>query len=256
MSWSYRKRIKIIPGVYLNLSKSGISTSIGVKGANVTFSKEGTYLNTGIPGTGIYNRSKISFEGENNHTPIPFASLLNDLPNTIFSAEIHTITSEGMEGLKEAIIVAQEQRKDLQNDLSHINSSLNMSKVKLTLSYIFLYGLINKAILKKIKVDIQAKKEAIVQLEQQIENCYVNIDVDFESSMHDKYEKVVESLRTFVSQSRFGMLRLLYFRIQKLLVHQTSTLVVKKGVRFGIKAIPDIKSKFEPLWLRHCNRTP
>jgi len=100
-----------------------------------------------------------------------------------------------MEGLKEAIIVAQEQRKDLQNDLSHINSSLNMSKVKLTLSYIFLYGLINKAILKKIKVDIQAKKEAIVQLEQQIENCYVNIDVDFESSMHDKYEKVVESFQ-------------------------------------------------------------
>jgi hypothetical protein len=98
MSWSYRKRIKIIPGVYLNLSKSGISTSIGVKGANVTFSKEGTYLNTGIPGTGIYNRSKISFEGENNHTPIPFASLLNDLPNTIFSAKSIQLQAKAWKG--------------------------------------------------------------------------------------------------------------------------------------------------------------
>lgn len=31
MAWSFRKQIKIIPGVHLNLSNSGISTSVGVK---------------------------------------------------------------------------------------------------------------------------------------------------------------------------------------------------------------------------------
>lgn len=36
MAWSYRRRIKIIPGVHLNFSKSGISTTIGVKGASLT----------------------------------------------------------------------------------------------------------------------------------------------------------------------------------------------------------------------------
>lgn len=60
MAWNYRRRVKVIPGVYLNLSKSGISTSVGVKGASLTFSKNGTYLNQSIPGLGIYNRQKFS----------------------------------------------------------------------------------------------------------------------------------------------------------------------------------------------------
>jgi hypothetical protein len=55
----YRKRVKIAKGLYINLSGSGASLSIGTKGASVTIGKKGTYLNTGIPGTGIYNRKKI-----------------------------------------------------------------------------------------------------------------------------------------------------------------------------------------------------
>jgi AAA+ superfamily predicted ATPase len=60
MGWNYRKRIKIFPGVHLNVSKRGVSTSFGIRGASVTVGKNGTYLNTGIPGTGIYNRQKLS----------------------------------------------------------------------------------------------------------------------------------------------------------------------------------------------------
>ena len=60
MAWNFRKWIKIAPGVHLNLSKSGISTSIGPKGSKVTFGKNGTYLNKGIPGTGLYSREKLS----------------------------------------------------------------------------------------------------------------------------------------------------------------------------------------------------
>lgn len=59
MSWNYRKRVKIAPGVHLNFSKNGVSTSIGPKGAKVTFGKNGTYMSTSIPGTGLYNRQKI-----------------------------------------------------------------------------------------------------------------------------------------------------------------------------------------------------
>ncbi|MEJ0032772.1 MAG: DUF4236 domain-containing protein [Bacteroidota bacterium] len=53
MAWSYRRRVKIIPGVYLNFSRKGISTSVGVRGASLTFGYNGTYLNAGIPGTGF-----------------------------------------------------------------------------------------------------------------------------------------------------------------------------------------------------------
>ena len=61
MSILFRRRIKIIPGVRLNISKSGLSASVGVSGASVTFGgRGGTYANLGIPGTGIYTRKKIA----------------------------------------------------------------------------------------------------------------------------------------------------------------------------------------------------
>ena len=60
MAWNFRKRVKVFPGVHLNFSKRGVSTSIGPKGAKITLGKRGTYLNTSIPGTGLYSRQKIS----------------------------------------------------------------------------------------------------------------------------------------------------------------------------------------------------
>lgn len=68
MSWSFRRRIKIAPGVHLNFSKSGISTTFGVRGASITKGKKGTYLNTSIPGTGIYQRKKIGDTSNSSHT--------------------------------------------------------------------------------------------------------------------------------------------------------------------------------------------
>ena len=59
MGFRFRKSFKLMPGVRVNLSKSGISTTVGTRGASVNISKRGTYLNTGIPGTGISSRSQI-----------------------------------------------------------------------------------------------------------------------------------------------------------------------------------------------------
>ena len=68
MGWRFRKSVKIAPGIRLNFSKSGISTSVGVKGARITFGPDGTYVNTGIPGTGLYNREKVTFKHSENTT--------------------------------------------------------------------------------------------------------------------------------------------------------------------------------------------
>ena len=59
----FRKRIKVAPGVNLNLSKSGVSGTFGVKGASVNVEKNGVYANTGIPGTGIYDRKRLDSAG-------------------------------------------------------------------------------------------------------------------------------------------------------------------------------------------------
>ncbi|MDP2504510.1 MULTISPECIES: DUF4236 domain-containing protein [unclassified Oceanobacter] len=59
MGLRFRKRITIMPGVRLNLSGSGVSTSIGPRGLSLTLGRRGTYINAGLPGTGLYYRTRI-----------------------------------------------------------------------------------------------------------------------------------------------------------------------------------------------------
>jgi len=54
----YWKRIKILPGVYMNLGKSGISFSFGIKGLKYTKGKNNERLTFGIPGTGLFYTKK------------------------------------------------------------------------------------------------------------------------------------------------------------------------------------------------------
>jgi hypothetical protein len=43
--WKFRKRIRILPGITYNLSKKGVSTTIGVKGLSINKNKKGTHSN-------------------------------------------------------------------------------------------------------------------------------------------------------------------------------------------------------------------
>ena len=60
MGFRFRKSIKLFPGLRLNLSKSGVSASVGVKGATVNISDRGTRGTVGIPGSGISYSEKLS----------------------------------------------------------------------------------------------------------------------------------------------------------------------------------------------------
>lgn len=52
MGFRFRRSIRIMPGVRLNVGKRGFSASVGVRGAHVTVSEHGTRSTVGIPGTG------------------------------------------------------------------------------------------------------------------------------------------------------------------------------------------------------------
>ena len=52
--FSFRRRVKILPGLSLNFGKRGITTSIGPRGAKLTLGgQRGPRATLGIPGTGI-----------------------------------------------------------------------------------------------------------------------------------------------------------------------------------------------------------
>lgn len=252
MAWSYRKRIKIIPGVHLNISKSGISTSIGVRGASMNFSSNGTYLNTGIPGTGLYNRRKIAGK---NEAPIPDHK--NEQPtalaDNIFSADIQEITSQDMQGVKEAIITAHNQRKELISDSRKIKASLNASRLNLAVSYWLIYGILIRSVSKKIKADILAKQQALTQLNENIENCYVKLDIEFDPDIKSKYDTLLASFKQLSKSVKIWDVTGSYSQDKKQTRSAADATVSRKEVSFGTMAVPEIKSVFEPLWLKNAN---
>ena len=68
----FRKSIKLLPGAKLNLSKSGVSASIGPKGATVNLSPgKKTRITAGIPGTGLSHTESIGSDPSPMNLPAP-----------------------------------------------------------------------------------------------------------------------------------------------------------------------------------------
>src|SRR5437870_650582 len=52
------RRKELVPGLRLNVSKSGPSLSFGVRGAHVTVGRRGVTRTVGVPGTGVFYTSR------------------------------------------------------------------------------------------------------------------------------------------------------------------------------------------------------
>lgn len=62
MGTRFSKRAKIIPGVTLNIGKTGSSISVGGHGFKKTYSKNGVRTTVGIPGTGLSHTTYRKYE--------------------------------------------------------------------------------------------------------------------------------------------------------------------------------------------------
>ena len=70
MGFRFWRRIKIAPGLTLNLSKSGGSLSFGPRGAKFTVGSRGKRATVGIPGTGLFYTSTLpSYKFSNRKYP-------------------------------------------------------------------------------------------------------------------------------------------------------------------------------------------
>ncbi len=72
-NFRFYRRLSIFPGLSLNLSKSGPSVTVGVRGMHVTLGRRGRRT-IGIPGTGIYYTSyggrHTGYHSSHTETPV------------------------------------------------------------------------------------------------------------------------------------------------------------------------------------------
>lgn len=123
MGFRLRRSFKVFPGCRINVGKRGFSVSIGGHGSTFNISKRGVRATAGIPGTGISysgyilkagggaggrissgNRQSSLLSGSNG-------SLLAFDGESIESASIDSLTSNGLQNFHDLIAKAREDRK-------------------------------------------------------------------------------------------------------------------------------------------------
>jgi Protein of unknown function (DUF4236) len=189
MGWKFRRRVRLFPGFYLNLSKSGMSATVGMRGFSVNVGQKGAYLNTGIPGTGIYDRTKLD-DGQNNRIlpKNPDISPPQSLPANANVEEIKSynpelITSEGLFGLKESILNAQKTKEELLAESQHANSAKNRALFLLIISSVFILGFL----IKWFRNNYKDRKDQAKEAKETHDNFKLEVDFNFDNAIQNDY---------------------------------------------------------------------
>jgi len=139
MTWRFRQSFKILPGLKLNLSKTGLSASIGGAPFTVNLGPKGLYGTASIPGTGIQFRQRLtgdllagphrdSYEPPQLGKPdlpqsplppaLPEADSRSPILEEIRSASTELLTSDSLKELKRLIQTAYEEHEEINSQLS------------------------------------------------------------------------------------------------------------------------------------------
>lgn len=248
----FRRRAKVFPGVYLNFSSSGMSTTIGPRGFNVNFGKHGTNLNTGIPGTGLYDRHRLdSRPSKNRQTNQEFqnSNSIETIANyiQICTEDIEQATSEGLQDLKNNLINCHLERQELEQEINKAKTSLTFASLLYFTSCVFIAGFF----IRWFRLNQNEKKEYLIDLQEQLKNCYIDIDINLEQSYEEHFSKVHQYFKQISSCDKIWDLTSEASVDRQVQRSLASSKVMRKQVIFGHEDIEIIRTKYSPMHLEN-----
>ncbi|MCU6340308.1 DUF4236 domain-containing protein, partial [Enterobacter quasiroggenkampii] len=99
--FKFRQRIKIAPGIHINIGKTGItSASIGKAGATLNVGKKGVKATAGIPGTGLSYTSGKLLAGQKNSTGKHAENVEEQAPERLGFFSDSTLLEDGQEDIQ------------------------------------------------------------------------------------------------------------------------------------------------------------
>lgn len=260
MGLKFRRRQKPFPGVYLNFSSGGISTTIGLKGFSANLGKKGAYLNTGIPGTGFYDRKKIA--GWNNNPrpaknslppniPTPrqdsYYFLPRKLEGEIKSNAATSVTSRNLAEMNETLLEAYREKIEIQHEIPKIEKEVtNASTIKFV-SQILLIGLFTN----NFKDRLEEKKCYLENLKRQLSDCKVNIDIDIDDNLKTAYKNLKTSFSNLSTCSKIWDETSSVTNIDNRSIANNS--VTRSQTFLELKTIDFINASCDALYLKNQN---
>lgn len=258
MALKFRRRQKVFPGVYLNFSSKGISTTIGVKGLSVNFNKSGTYLNTGIPGTGLYDRQKIGGRQKSNIKNIPEQSgstpelekyffLPKKLEGEIKSKDANEVTSQGLLDLKETLLAAYEEKREIEKEIVELEKKVKNAKTIRIISKVLIVGFI----IKWFDENYFEKSEYLEDLRNQLKECKVHIDIELAQNKSEQYNTLKNAFHKLTQcQKIWDMTSAIENTDNRSSASQS---VTRDETIIGLKTIPFLNADYEAMHFENKN---
>jgi len=241
----FRKRVKIFPGYYLNFSSSGVSSTIGVRGASINFSRRGTYLNTGIPGTGLFNRQKIGgFSSSSDQrigsepSRLPIHQIIQPQPEDIKSADVQQLTSTNFAEFKQSLLEANEDRRELEEEIKVTSRKIKKAKIIYVLSCLFIAGLL----VKSFKNKIHEQRDYLSDLETQLSNTVIQIDTEFDTSIQIKFSRMIDCFKELLNSQIIWDITASMEQDRRITRSAANNVIQRIPVKFNLGNIDNLKS--------------
>ena len=245
----FRRRQKILPGVYLNFSGSGISTTIGGRGASVNIGRNGTYLNTSIPGTGLYNRQRLDGGNNSRNQSNNYPQNNDAVVNSISSNSITSLTSNSLIDLKNTFHECYVERAELINEIKKTKTQLFLFQLLNILSLIFIAGFF----IKWFKENVSERKSYLSDLQNQHGKCLINIDIDIDQSFENQFINLSNRYRELTTCLKIWDLISSSSQNSRITRSNADTAVQRQQITFGSNNINIIQSRFKPLYFANAN---
>ncbi len=250
----FSKRIKVFPGFHLNISTSGISSTIGGKGASINISKRGTYLNSSIPGTGIRFSTKLANGQSSSHYTRneSVETIIVDDPDISIettTSDLDELTSASMLELKDTLHEVFNDRMELSKEIQQVRNELMRAKNRYVAARIFLIGFVFKV----FKNKVLQKSDYLTDLEEQLKNTIVNIDIHFDENFRDAYQSLVTSYQSLLTTEKIWDITATYEQDTRITRSAASTVVDRVPVNFKFDGIPIIQSSYPAFHLENKN---
>lgn len=210
MGWRFRHSFRVIPGVRLNLSKTGLSCSIGGAPLTLNVGPRGVYGTASIPGAGISYREKFGGLEPNQAespesapktnfrpfpaaapplTPVPFPRVSEGMPvREVHSASTELLTSEGLRELKQLIQAAFTEHEDISRELAGARREKQGASDRFeSWRNGFLCRRLFKAKFAQREIDLETASAKVAELEEQLRLTTIATHVEIEREQAEPY---------------------------------------------------------------------
>lgn len=210
MGLRFQHRVTLFPGVRINFSGGGISTTLGVPGACVNVGPRGNYLNLGIPGSGLSYRTPLGAHHQQprlSHPRRGYQSVPEDRPllpgeGEIRSRDVSELTSPGLAKLKELINAAAQQRAAAAVKLKESQSALERAEFKLGVAKAFIVRLLFGRAVPGLHKAVNEKREESDACKAVHDAAVVNINFAFDGETWRTWTGVVEAFGKVCESAR------------------------------------------------------